>query len=314
MPKAARAAVVVALVLALVSGVSVRSGPIMLLGFSFAALTAAIGIFRRRAWSAWGFSGLLVLSMVAILFFAVTGQSAGGFLQTAISLIIYAGIAGLFFFAGLGLSLSGAERGTPIPWILLALVFSVPFVLYRPTAIPTRAMENTFLVGDFLLIDRFSGSHPAFGEVVAFHYPLDRSQLFVRRVVGLPGDHIHFADGKLYRNGAPVDEPYVTGKRQVAANFPAGVDLLALQSTGRGMMQHDVVNGDVVVPAGKYFVLGDARDSSFDSRNFGFVPADDIVGKPKFIYDSLAPDPADTDMSHPTHPPLRRWDRVFKAL
>ena len=292
MPKAARAATVVALVLALVCGVSSRSGPIMLLGFCFAALLSAMGMLLRRAWDAWGFSLLLVCSIIAILLLAITGQSTGGFLQTVISLSIYAGLAALFFFAGLGLSLSGAKRGTPIPWILLALAFSVPFLVFRPATVPSVAMENTIMMGDFLLIDRFAGSHPAFGELIAFHYPLDKTQILVRRVVGLPGDRLRVTDGTLYRNGSVVKQ-----------NIPANVDL---QSSGREMMLHNVVNGEIIVPPAKYFVVGDSRDHAFDSLNWGFVDAAEIAGKPKLIYDSLAGDAA--------HAPTRRWDRVLKTL
>ncbi len=315
MPKAARAAVWVALLLAFVSGLSARAGPIMLLGISFAALFSAVRMLQRRAWGAYGFALLLILSLLTILFLAVTGRSAGGFLQIMIGAIIYAGIAGLFLLAGHSLALTGAKRGTPIPWILMALIFSVPFVLYRPTSVVNGSMEDTLLTGDFLLVGRLSGTQVAFGDLVAFHYPLDRSQVFVKRVIGLPGDRLHFADGKLYRNGAAVSEPYVTHKRkEVDSNFPAGVDLAGLQTAGRDMVRHNLVNGDVVVPPRKYFVVGDARDNSFDSRNWGFVDWNDIIGKPKFIYDSLAPDPADVGQAQPAHPPERRWDRVFKVL
>ena len=272
MPKAARAAVVVALLLALVSGLSVRSGPIMLLGICFAALLSAFGMLRRRAWSAYGFAFLLALSMLAVLYFAVTGQSSGGFLQVSIGLIIYFGIAVLFFMAGLGLSLTGAKRGTPVPWILMALLFSVPFLFFRPMSLPTGSMEDTLLIGDFLLVDRFA-THPAFGDIVVFHYPLDRVQIYAKRVVGLPGDHIHFVDGKLYRNGAPVNEVYVTHKLPVVPagirNFPAGLDGVALQTAGRAMLSNNVAGGEVVVPPGKYFVLGDNRDKLLRQPRMG---------------------------------------------
>jgi signal peptidase I len=80
------------------------------------------------------------------------------------------------------------------------------------------------------------------------------------------------------------------------------------------MLQNNLVNGEIVVPAGKYFVADDARGNSFDSRNWGFVSSADIIGRPEFIYDSLAPDPSDVGQPQPAHPPVRRWDRVFKVL
>ncbi len=316
LPKVTRAAIVVALLLAFTSFVSGRTGPIMLFAISFVALLSAICMLLRQAWGAWGFAILLVLSMLAIFFFAITGQSAGGFAQVAIGLIIYFGIAVLFFFAGLGLHLSGAKHGSPIPWILLALLLSVPFIFFRPISIPNNSMENTLQPGDFLLIDRFQ-THPKLGDLIAFHYPLDRSEILTRRVVGLAGDHLHFVNGTLYRNGIAVLEPYATHKSSAKSSmedFPANTSPIGLQSSGRTMLARDVTNGDVVVPLHKYFVLGDARDTSFDSRNWGFVDERDIIGEPRFIYDSLASDPADVGQAQATHPPTRRWDRVFKTL
>lgn len=306
----------VALLVAFTSFISGRTGPIMLFGISFVALLSAVCMLFRLAWGAWGFSLLLVLSIIAMAFFAVTGQSAGNFIQMAISLSIYFGIAVLFFFAGLGLHLSGGRDGSPIPWVVLALALSVPFIFFKPMSIPNGSMEKTLEAGDFLLVDRFD-THPKFGDIVVFRYPLDRSQTFAKRVLGLPGDHLHFADGTLYRNGVAVTEPYVTHKlpgNSSMRDFPADTGGLALQSAGRAMIAQNVTKGDVVVPPNKYFVLGDSRDSSFDSRYWGFVDQKDIIGEPKFIYDSLAPDRDDSGQAQASHAPTRRWGRVFKSL
>jgi signal peptidase I len=155
-------------------------------------------------------------------------------------------------------------------------------------------MRPTLKVGDFLLVDRFAQFHPAFAELVAFHYPVNPSQILVRRIVGLPGDHIRLANGILYRNGAELPKP-TPGK--------------------------DV---ELTVPPNKYFVLGDNRDKARDSRTWGLIDRSEIIGQPKYIYDSLAPDPADIkpappasgdeNVIEPAHPPVRRWDRVLKAL
>jgi signal peptidase I len=171
---------------------------------------------------------------------------------------------------------------------------------YRPVSVSSVDMENTLLPGDFLLVERSSAGLPTFGEIVAFHHPVSRGQILVRRVIGLPGDHIHLVPLALYRNGVAVSEPYVHHNRS--------------NSSG----------ADVVVPPGKYFLLGDARDTARDSRYWGLVSQADIIGKPKFIYDSLAPDesdlkPADaksgdSDQVTPTHPPVRRWGRIFELL
>jgi signal peptidase I len=245
----------------------------MLLGVCAAALLSAAGILLRRVWSAYGFALILILAMLALILFALTGQSSAGFLQILVGLLLYTIVAGLFVLAGLSLGAAGAKRGTPIPWILIALIFSVPFILYRPVSIDNNAMENTLLAGDFILVDRFSGTHPAHSDLVAFHNPKDRQQISVMRVKGLPGDRI--ADGS-------------------------------------------------IVPPDHYYVLGDNLDHSIDSRTWGFLNAGDIIGQPKFIYDSLAPDPADLkpttptssqlSITDPTHPPLRRWERIFKTI
>jgi signal peptidase I len=294
MPRAARGAIALALLIALVSGLSVRSGPIMLLGVAFAALASAAGMLGRRAWSAYGFGGLLILGILAILFFAITGQNPGTVFQTLIGLILYAAIALIFLVSGHSLARTGAKQGTPIPWILMALLFSAPFVLFRPVTIASGDMQPALQIGDFLLVDRFAKFHPAFGELVAFHYPPNPSQILVRRLIGLPGDHIRLANGMLYRNGVELPEP-THGK-----------------------------DTDLTVPANRYFVLGDNRDKARDSRSWGLIHGSDIIGQPKYIYDSLAPDPADIkpapatsgdeNLIEPGHPPVRRWDRVLKGL
>jgi len=229
LPKAARGAVFVAFLIALVSGISARSGPIMLLGVCLVSLFAAFGILLRRVWSAFGFALLLALSILAMLFFAITGQNSGTFGQILVSVVLYTGVAGLFVLAGLSLKVEGAKRGTPIPWILIALLFSGPFTYYRPVSVSTNALAPALLPGDFLLVDRFA--HPAVGEIVAFH---NKGEIALGRIAASPSPN-------------------------------------------------------------KYEVPG-----------FGEIAASEIVGRPKFIYDSLEGDA--------THAPIRRWGRVFKAL
>jgi len=229
LPKAARGAVFVAFLIALVSGISVRSGPIMLLGVCLVSLFAAFGILLRRVWSAFGFALLLALSILAMLIFAIIGQNSGSFGQVLVSVFLYSAVAGLFVLAGLSLRVEGAKTGSPIPWILIALLFSGPFLYYRPVSVSTDALAPALLSGDFLLVDRFA--HPAVGEVIAFH---SKGQIALGRISASPSQN-------------------------------------------------------------KYEVPG-----------YGEISGGDIVGRPKFIYDSLEGDA--------THVPIRRWDRVFKAL
>jgi len=132
-------------------------------------------------------------------------------------------------------------------------------------------MEDTLLIGDRILTRVFPRVQPARGDIVVFHYPMDRRQTLVKRVIGLPGDRIRIASKTVYRNGAALAEPHATHK---------------FISLGRAPENFPAKNGEALVPAGKYFVLGDNRDNSQDSRfdRVGFVPASKIVGKVTWIW------------------------------
>lgn len=299
MPKPARAAIVMAFLIAITCALNLRSGPLILAGIAIAALFSAISLLQRKMWGGYGFAFLLVLAVLAMLIYTITGQSSATFLQTLIYLIVYGGLSALFLLAGHTLATAGAKPSSPTPWLLLAALLSLPFLLYRPFTMPSNAMRETILIGDLVLIDRFAPAASAVGDVVALRYPKDPTQTVIRRIVGLPSQRLRIDHGVLYRNGLAVPEPYVS-HNDSAASMP-----------------------ELAIPAGKCFVLGDSRDDSLDSRQWGLVDLTDILGKPKYIYDSLAP--ADSDIkpapagsaerSMPVPGPLlRRWDRVFKPL
>jgi signal peptidase I len=137
-------------------------------------------------------------------------------------------------------------------------------------------------------------------------------------MVGMPGDRIRFSEKVLYRNGVKVDEPYAVHKTDYIDsyrdNFP-GEPNIALVPQGQEMLSRDVVNGEVLVPPGNYFVMGDNRDQSLDSRYWGFVSAADIIGKPLFIYYSA--NQSTEDLSGGTRFAWQRnirWNRIFKPL
>ena len=178
-------------------------------------------------------------------------RTAAASLRVGIATIIYLGIAALFFLSGHSLAVTGARRGSPVPWILIASCFSLPFLLFRPVTITSTSMADTLLTGDFVLANRFD-RQAANGKLIAFRYPLDGTQIFIRRVAGMPGDRIHFAAGRLIRNGTLVEEPYIrlpSARRSDSFdNFPHGVDAQTLQSAGREMLRSNVQNGDIVVP------------------------------------------------------------------
>jgi len=197
------------------------------------------------------------------------------------------------------------KRNSIAEWAvtILLLVFSTT-TLAKPFVIPTGSMEDTLLVGDHLLVDRLSyapaGSfsryilpyqNPRHGDIIVFRYPGDLNDTLVKRLIGAPGDHLKIVSGVMYRNGIRLNEPYVYHKyayNPADDNFPTGCcrpvkQELALRRQQEMLAEH-VVNGEVVVPDGSYFAMGDNRDNSSDSRYWGFVPRENIIGKPFLIY------------------------------
>ncbi|HEX4771046.1 MAG TPA: signal peptidase I [Bryobacteraceae bacterium] len=185
---------------------------------------------------------------------------------------------------------------------ILLLLFGTT-TLVQAFVIPTGSMEDTLLIGDHLLVDKLayapSGTiskyflpyeQPKHGDIIVFRFPGDISQTFVKRVIGIPGDHIKMVDRVVYRNGAPLYEPYVYHKgfpEPIRDNFPhepIPIEYPKGEELQRDMLANHVVNGEVVVPPHSYFAMGDNRDDSLDSRYWGFVPRDNIIGKPLLIY------------------------------
>jgi signal peptidase I len=200
---------------------------------------------------------------------------------------------------------------TAVQSLLLVVVvatFVVTF-LVQPFRIPTESMDPTLRVGDFLLMDKQAfAPHGAFdvlmppesirrGDVAVFHYPLDPAVDFVKRVVGLPGDRLHLRDGRLFVNGRAVSEPYAfygaTIPDSFRDNFPTLQSLDGdVDPEWWRVMRRNVRDGELYVPADRYFVMGDNRNDSADSRYWGFVSRAALVGRPLVVYFSLAQDPA----------------------
>ena len=311
MPKIARIAYIVAFVMAGLAIISALTQQIIVLPFAVIPLMAGIGIVRKRVWSAYGFA--LYLFAQLLLLALVLSRSSD--ITTMLPEIIGAGVliapvTALFLFAGRSLAAAGAERGWAIPWVAVSVLFILPFLFFQPFVIPTGAMENTILIGDRILVQRFPRTKPVLGDMIVFAYPVDRSQTFVKRVIGVAGDRIKISDKIVCRNGVPLQEPYASHKSSYPDsyrdNFPSGELNIAVIDAGQEMLKKNVVNGEVVVPQGKYFVLGDNRDNSLDSRYWGFVDSADVIGKPLLIYDS--------EDQAPGKPHRRRWNRFFKLL
>jgi signal peptidase I len=169
------------------------------------------------------------------------------------------------------------------------------YTCFRSFIISSGSMENTLVTGDRILVDRISiflGAPVHRGDIVAYRWPLDRNMRFVHRVIGLPGDRLKLVNKHLYRNGSEVPEPYAqhssTFIDSYRDNFPNAPNF-PLREPAMNMLENHVVNGEVVVPADHYFVMGDNRDDAADSRYFGFIERGDIVGRPIVIYDSRDP-------------------------
>lgn len=196
--------------------------------------------------------------------------------------------------------------------------------------IPSGSMEHTLLAGDFLFVNkavygaqipgttaRLPGFQtPSRGDVIVFAYPKDPNLNYVKRVIGAPGDTVEMRAGQVYVNGGPLDEPYVQRIDPLHDDFEPDFNwqrtFLAVGAPDERRRYHPTRDtwGPLAVPPGKYFVLGDNRDNSADSRYWGFVDAGAVKGRPLvvyFSYDRGARDPLPwlTDI---------RWDRLGSLI
>lgn len=226
--------------------------------------------------------------------------------------------------------------------VVIAL-FIITF-LVQAFQIPSESMEGTLLTGDYLLVNKVHFAKGGAwdwvlpyrgvqrGDIVVFRFPVRPTEHFVKRVVAVPGDRVRLLDKRLLINGKPLDETYVQhtahGRDPFRDNFPAS-DYFSfnIESKWWVELRASMRNGEVVVPPGKYFVLGDNRDHSLDSRYWGFVPRENIVGRPLLIYWSVAdPPPYDEDENSVDGKLSRlafsvshffrgtRWNRTFRLV
>ena len=228
--------------------------------------------------------------------------------------------------------------------ILLAL-FGTTFLL-QAYKIPSESMEPTLLVGDHLLVNKFifEGNGAWYekilpyrairrGDVIIFKYPYEDHPDYVKRVIGVPGDRIRIIDGSVFVNKQHLIEPYAVhepgGGDPVADNFPP-LDPYSMSVGLRPEWAHEIsqhIDGDeLVVPPDRYFVLGDNRDDSLDSRYWGFVDRSAVMGEPVLIYwsvDATSDDYADRTLIGSlegiaqtiAHLPSRtRWHRMLREV
>jgi signal peptidase I len=213
--------------------------------------------------------------------------------------------------------------------VILAL-FIRTFVV-QAFKIPTGSMEENLLIGDHLLVNKFvlgpteTGIERTLlpigaikrGNVIVFKYPVEPDRDFIKRVIGLPGETVELKDKKVYINGKPLEEPYVHFLQP-----PSGQSAFH-EETGYDVRER---YGPVTVPQNQYFVMGDNRDNSQDSRYWGFLPRDYVKGKALLIYWSYEGDREDYQdesasatikglVSVFTHFFTRtRWDRMLHQI
>jgi signal peptidase I len=230
---------------------------------------------------------------------------------------------------------------------LLSIVVVATFIItfcVQPFRIPSESMESTLLVGDFLLVDKQTPMDGAWGmlpagairrgDIVVFHDPVDAKLHLVKRVIGLPGDRLRLHDNHVYINGRPLVEPYAEYRPGPPDNFRDNFPRLLspdpdINSNWWIRMRRLIENGQLIIPSDSYFVLGDNRNDSEDSRYWGFVSKENIVGKPLLIYFSLQTDDGgrmdgSAISARPRHLPaaskldavvdFARWDRMFQVV
>jgi signal peptidase I len=245
------------------------------------------------------------------------------------------------------------ERVEETPFEAVASICSVLVIgLYILTflaqnfVIPSGSMEKTLLVGDHLLVDRVTLApptswmplvhyrEPKHGDIIVFLKPGEPDMFLVKRLVGLPGDHIHLVNGVVILNGVAQNEPYgklgpedqfVAYKDTFPAVSPNDSDIPVTAEWAIDLPQH-IQGNDMVVPPGMYFMMGDHRHDSLDSRYWGFVPRANIVGRPLFNYWSFkTPDEqmyktsVSDNIAWMTHVALHffsdtRWKRTFHMV
>ena len=229
--------------------------------------------------------------------------------------------------------------------VLVTGLFIITFVL-QAFEIPSSSMEKTLLIGDHVFVNREQFATPTAwmgpllpyrdirrNDIVVFLSPEEQGLFVVKRIMGIPGDHIHLRDGAVYRNGEKLVEPYAQHKpaddNPYRDNFPAvpasGDPQVRNEKWAQELPSH-IEGDDIIVPPNSYFAMGDNRDVSYDSRYWGFIPRKNVIGRPMFIYWSFITPPDQYQMrsfsdrvGFLAHIIIHffdetRWSRTFKLV
>lgn len=215
------------------------------------------------------------------------------------------------------------EAFTSLLPIITVAIFIITF-LAQPYRIPSGSMENTLLVGDFLLVNKqiyapggawrwlMPYRNPRRGDIIVFHNPLDANDHLVKRTIGQPGERIRLRGGRVLINSQPIEEPYAiyipSRPDHFRDNFPTLHDADPEIDAQWWMQMRTLIdNGDLILPTGNYFMMGDNRNNSRDSRYWGFMPQEFAEGMPMLVYFSV---PAPEEQQRGIHG-LARWSRIF---
>ncbi|MCZ2721672.1 signal peptidase I [Marinomonas sp. 15G1-11] len=188
-------------------------------------------------------------------------------------------------------------------FVIIAVIFGLRSFVVEPFQIPSGSMLPTLEIGDFILVNKFDygvrlpvlntelipTSSPKRGDVVVFKYPQQPNLNYIKRLIGLPGDVVSYHNKRLMINGKPVDEELLA---ELNTSLNPSKEPVALYKENVGEVNHQVyksyrnnpLEGDWVVPDGKYFVMGDNRDNSSDSRVWGFVPEENLKGRAFYVW------------------------------
>jgi len=228
--------------------------------------------------------------------------------------------------------------------VLVTGLFIITFIV-QAFEIPSSSMEDTLLIGDHVFVNRVQFAPPTRwtgpllpyreirrGDIVVFLSPAEPGLYVVKRIMGIPGDRVRLVNRRVYVNGIPLQGPYVRYSGRVRDLFRDDFPQLKMpvpevEADWSQEMEKLVEDGQLIVPEGSYFVMGDNRDDSRDSRYWGFVPRENIVGRPLLIYWSVR----NADQGMPVSPTLgdklfhfayavthlfqiTRWDRTFRLV
>ncbi len=208
---------------------------------------------------------------------------------------------------------------------VLIAIWAIRSFIAQPYRVPTGSLEPTILPGDFIVVNQFAYGLrlpvtntqiipvglPKRGDITLFHSPVDPSTMLIKRLIGLPGDHVVYHDKHLWINGLEMQQTFV-GKAIDYGNEPGQMRAVNEYQENLLGVKHDIFvqaeggetqNVDVVVPPHSYFMMGDNRDNSADSRIWGFAPENHLVGKALVIWMSWDP------INHSI-----RWSRLFSRI